>query len=126
VRLLVPASSRFLDRWSGDRRATLHTAQRRSVLSLAALTKAGLDAEVAVGDEDVVLAVEDELRTFPATDVILVTGSGEEEDGATEVAAELRARLQTDFLHIEPPAGQPAPSPASAAAHRSRESRHRG
>jgi hypothetical protein len=125
VRLLVPASSRFLDRWSGDRRATLDSAQRRSVLSLAALTKAGLDAEVAVGDEDVVLAVEDELRTFPATDVILVTGSGEE-DGATEVAAELRARLQTDFLHIEPPAGQPAPSPASAAAHRSRESRHRG
>ncbi len=103
VRLLVPTSRRFLDRWSGERRPTFEAAQRLCVLSLAALTKAGLTVDAVVGDEDVVLAVEDELRTFPATDVIFITDGGEDDDGM-QVAAELRVRLQTDFLHIEPPA----------------------
>lgn len=101
VRLLVPKSSRLVDRWSGERRPTLEAAQRCCVLSLAALTKAGLTARADIGDEDMVLAVEDELRVYPATDVILVT-AGEEEPEAARVAAELRARLQTDFLHLEP------------------------
>jgi hypothetical protein len=101
VLLLVPTSGRLLDRWSGERRGTLEAAQRRCVLSLAALSKAGLTARADIGDEDVVLAVEDELRTYPATDVILVT-AGEEPGEAARVAAELRARLQTDFLHLEP------------------------
>ncbi|MBS1879569.1 MAG: hypothetical protein JST31_08655 [Actinobacteria bacterium] len=101
VSLLVPRSTRLLDRWSGERRPTLEAAQRRCVLSLAALAKAGLAAQANVGDEDVVQAVEDRLRTYPATDVILVTAD-EERTEAAEVAAELRARLQTDFLHLEP------------------------
>lgn len=106
VRLLVPKSGRLIDRWSGERRPTLEAAQRRCVLSLAALAKAGLTtAEAGVGDDDVVQAVEDELRTFPATDVILVTESGEREEAA-RAAAELRARLQADFLHLEPAAAE--------------------
>ncbi|HVV89573.1 MAG TPA: hypothetical protein VHB53_03675 [Solirubrobacterales bacterium] len=105
VRLLVPTSGRLLDRWSGERRRTLEAAQRRCVLSLAALTKAGLTARADIGDEDVVLAVEDELRTYPATDVILVTG-GDERAEAARIAAELRARLQADFLHLEPIGGR--------------------
>lgn len=119
VRLLVPTSRRLLDRWSGERRPTLEAAQRRCVLSLAALAKAGLTtAEAAVGDEDVVQAVEDELRTFPATDVILVTGRGEREE-ASRVAAELRARLQTDFLHLEPAAaGSLAGDPRTSSGYR--------
>jgi hypothetical protein len=111
VRLLVPTSRRLLDRWSGERRPTFEAAQQRCVLSLAALAMAGLTtAGAAVGDEDVVQAVEDELRTFPATDVILITAD-DERDEDIEVAAELRARLQTDFLHLEPaPAGVAAPT----------------
>jgi hypothetical protein len=106
VRLLVPTSGRFLDRWSGDRARTLEATQDRCVLSLAALAKAGLTARADIGDENLVLAVEDELRDYPATDVILVTG---DDDGgeAAQVAAELRARLRTDFLHLER-AGAPA------------------
>jgi hypothetical protein len=111
VRLLVPTSGRLLDRWSGERRRTLEAAQRRCVLSLAALSKAGLTARAEIGDEDVVLAVEDKLRTYPATDVILVT-VGDEGAEAARVAAELRARLQTDFLHLEPVARSvAAPTP---------------
>jgi hypothetical protein len=109
VKLLVPAPVRFLDRWSSDRRASWELAQRYCVHSLAALTKAGLAVKASVGDEDVVLAVEDELRTFPATDVILVTGADDE--AAEDLAAELRLRLRTDFLHLEsrqPAALEPA------------------
>jgi hypothetical protein len=116
VRLLVPTSGRLLDRWSGERRGTLEAAQRRCVLSLAALSKAGLTARADIGDEDVVLAVEDKLRTYPATDVILVTARDEGPEAA-RVAAELRSRLQTDFLHLEPVAGRAVASP--------RERRHR-
>lgn len=104
IRVLVPVPGRFLDRWSSDRRNGVALAQRHCLLSLASLAKAGLRAEARVGDEDVVLAVEDELRTFPATDVILVTPQGEPGDRAEEIAAELRARLQTDFLHLLAPA----------------------
>lgn len=98
VRLLVPLPCRFVDRWSCDRAAGRALAQRHCVLSLASLAKAGLTARAGIGDEDVLLAVEDELRTFPATDVILVAGGEEDEEERT--AAELRARLQTDFLHL--------------------------
>lgn len=100
LRVLVPRSERLLDRWSGDRRPGLETAQRSCVLSLAALAKAGLSAAAEIGDEDIVLAVEDELRTFPATDVILATAPDERVE-AERVARELRARLQADFLHLE-------------------------
>lgn len=117
VRLLVPKSASLLARWSGERRPTLEAAQRRCVLSLAALAKAGLTAQADVGDEDVVQAVEDRLRTFPATDVILVTQEGERTEAA-EVAAELRARLQADFLHLEPAGRGIAAAPPRERGHR--------
>jgi len=117
VRLLVPRSGRLLDRWSGERRGTVEAAQRRCVLSLAALSKAGLAARAEIGDEDVVLAVEDQLRTYPATDVILVT-TGEEGAEAERVADELRERLQADFLHLEPVRGSAAAPAAERRGHR--------
>jgi hypothetical protein len=110
VRLLVPRTRGRLDRWSGERRPAFEAAQRRCVLSLAALGKAGLAARADVGDEDVVLAIEDELRTYPATDVILVS-AGDERDEAARVADELRERLQADFLHLEPAVGSAAALP---------------
>lgn len=100
VRVLVPISTRLLDRWSGERRPSRVSAERCCVLSLASLTQAGQVAKATIGDEDVILAVEDELRVFPATDVILVTHAADFPDG-DEIAAELRARLQTDFLQLE-------------------------
>lgn len=101
IRVLIPARRRRLDRWSGERRPARSLAQRECVISLASLGKAGLAATASVGEDDVVLAIEDELRTFPATDVVLVTS---EAGGETDevVAAELRSRLQADFLHLFP------------------------
>lgn len=123
IRVLVPARGRFMDRWSGERRPRIAQAQRYCVHSVASFATAGLEAEARVGDEDVVLAVEDELRDFPATDVLLVTHPGESQCQAEEIATELRARLQADFLHLhaaeevsaqEDPRGGPPPIDQSA------------
>jgi len=97
VRVLVPARIGFLDRWASDVEGARHRAQQRLVVTVAALAKAGVAAEARVGDEDVVQAVEDQLQSYPATEVVLV--SGREED-AGEAAVELRARLQAEFHHV--------------------------
>lgn len=98
VRVLAPASIGFLDRWASDVEAARRRAQERLVASVAALAAAGVDAEARVGDEDVVQAVEDQLESYPADEVILVSGR----DGdADEAAAELRARLRPRFRHLQ-------------------------
>jgi hypothetical protein len=76
VRLLVPCRARFLDRWASDLDRSRHRAQRDLVLSAAALAAAGVEASARAGDEDVVQMVEDELRTFPATEVLYVGAEG--------------------------------------------------
>jgi len=98
VRVLVPARIGFMDRWASDVEGARHRAQQRLVVTLAALAKAGVAAEARVGDEDVVQAVEDQLRSYPATEVVLVSGEAED---AGEAAAELRSRLRADFHHVQ-------------------------
>src|SRR4029079_11853071 len=97
VLVLVPARIGFLDRWASDVEGARHRAQQHLVATVAALAKAGIAAEARVGDEDIVQATEDQLQSYPATDVVLV--SGEVEDG-DEAAAELSSRLQADFHHV--------------------------
>ena len=98
VRVLVPARIGFLDRWASDVEDARHSAQQRLVMTVAALAKAGVAAEARVGDEDIVQAVEDQLQSYPATEVVLVSGEGDE---AEEAAAELRSRLRVEFHHVE-------------------------
>jgi hypothetical protein len=97
VRVLVPARIGFLDRWASDVEGARHRAQQRLVVTVAALAKAGVAAEARVGDEDVVQAVEDQLQSYPATEVVLVSGRAED---ASDAAVELRARLQAEFRHV--------------------------
>jgi hypothetical protein len=98
VRVLVPARIGFLDRWTSDVEDARHRAQLRLVVTVAALAKAGVAAEARVGDEDIVQAVEDQLQSYPATEVVLVSGGG---DDTGEAAAELRSRLRPEFHHVE-------------------------
>lgn len=98
VRVLVPARIGFLDRWASDVEGARHRAQQRLVLTVAALAKTGVAAEARVGDEDVVQAVEDELQTYPATEVVLVSGTGE---AAGDAAVALRSRLRARFHHVQ-------------------------
>lgn len=96
VRVLVPARIGFLDRWASDVEGARRRAQERLVAVVAALAKAGVVAEARVGDEDVVQAVEDQLQSYPATEVLLVDEAGDEVGDATE----LSSRLEADFRHL--------------------------
>lgn len=100
VLVLAPAHIHFLDRWASDVDGARRDAQRRLVISVAALAAAGVDAEARVGDEDVVQAVEDQLGSFPATEVILVSAEGRGDKAATAAAEELRSRLRADFRWV--------------------------
>lgn len=100
VIVLAPAQIGFLDRWASDVEGARRDAQRRLVISVAALAAAGVEAEARVGDEDVVQAVEDLLGDFPATEVILVSAAGSESRAATAAAEELRSRLRADFRWV--------------------------
>lgn len=100
VLVLAPAQIGFLDRWASDVEGARRDAQRRLVISVAALAAAGIEAEARVGDEDVVQAVEDQLGDYPATEVILVSADGAENKAATAAADELRSRLRADFRWV--------------------------
>lgn len=99
VMVLAPAHIGFLDRWASDVEAARREAQQRLVLSVAALAAAGVEAEARVGDEDIVQAVEDQLGSFPAGQVVLVS-AGEEDEVAAQAARELRERLRPAFHHV--------------------------
>lgn len=97
VLVLSPVRTRFLDRWASDVEGARRSAQEDLVATVAALAKAGIAAEARVGDEDVVQAVEDQLGSFAASEVVLVSGGGEDAEAG---AAELEERLRPAFRHV--------------------------
>jgi len=114
VRVIAPCRNRFLDRWTSDVGPGQEQAQHTLVLSAASLAKAGIAASARVGDEDLVQMAEDELRTFPATDVILVTGSAKEDTLGNAAAQDLATRIEAPFHHF--PVGPSDPLDALAVA----------
>jgi hypothetical protein len=105
VRILAPARIGFLDRWASDLEPARREAQKTLVISVASLAKVGVVAEARVGDEDIVQAVEDQVGSYGATEVILVTATDADDPAAAAAVTELAARLRTDFRRlIEPPA----------------------
>jgi hypothetical protein len=93
VVVLAPAQTSLLDRWASDVRRSRAEAQRKLVLSVASLGKANVAATATVGDEGIVQAVEDRLRDFPANEVVLVTGTPEDDVNGDRAAKELAERL---------------------------------
>jgi hypothetical protein len=100
VMVLAPARVGFFDRWASDLEPARRAAQETLVISVASLAKVGVVAEARVGDEDIVQAVEDQVGSFHATEVVLVTASDAEDPAAAEAATELAERLRTDFRHL--------------------------
>lgn len=94
VLVLAPARTSFLDRWASDLEGARHDAQRNLVVTVASLAKAGVEAEARVGDEDLVQAVEDQIGSYPATEVVLVTAAAEDDPAGEEAARELGERLR--------------------------------
>jgi len=89
VLVLAPATNQPLAEWLSDVGEARFDAQRRLALSVGTLAAAGLEAVGRVGDPDPVQAVEDELRSYPARELVLVTGA----DAPEEALAELTRRL---------------------------------
>jgi len=100
VLLLAPARTSLLDRWASDLTAARAEAQRKLVISVASLAGARLEATGAVGDQDLVQAVEDELRRFAADEVILVTGPPERDVAGERAGAELAKRLRQPLVRV--------------------------
>jgi hypothetical protein len=99
VLVIAPNRPRFVERWASDTDRGERQAQRCLVLTLAVLAKAGIPATARVGDEDLVQAVDDQLRSYPATKVVLVDHPHPGTSEAT-AARQLRSRLQVPFLHL--------------------------
>jgi hypothetical protein len=108
VLVLAPAVQGTLDRWASDVRKARGRAGDVLAVSLGSLTAAGLDVRGSVGDADAVQAIEDELRTFPAQEVVLVHGP---ELGPRE-SSEVRRRLDRPVREV----GGPYSSAASNSA----------
>ncbi|HVX33765.1 MAG TPA: hypothetical protein VHA80_11555 [Solirubrobacterales bacterium] len=100
VMILAPIRIGFLDRWASDLEPALQAAQKALVISVASLAKVGVVAEARVGDEDIIQAVEDQVGSFPATEVLLVTGTDEDDPAAAAAASELAGRLRTEFRRL--------------------------
>ena len=100
VMILAPVRVSFVDRWMSNLEPARRAAQETLVLSVASLAKAGVVAEGRVGDEDIIQAVEDQVGSFRATDVVLVTATEDEDPSAADAAAELAKRLRTGFHHL--------------------------
>jgi hypothetical protein len=100
VLVLAPARARFLDRWASDVEGARREAQKRLVITVASLARAGIAAEARVGDEDLVQAVEDQLQSFEASAVVLVTGSAERDPAGEAAAVELEQRLRVEFRRL--------------------------
>ncbi len=100
VMILAPARVSFFDRWASNLEPARREAQKTLVISVASLAKVGVVAEARVGDEDIVQAVEDQVGSFRATEVVLVTATDDEDPAAAGAAAELAQRLRTGFRHL--------------------------
>jgi hypothetical protein len=100
VLVLSPARIGFLDRWASDVEGARREAQQRLVITVALLAKAGVVAEARVGDEDLVQAVEDQLQSFAATEVILIAAAVGEDPEADAAASELEQRLRARFRRL--------------------------
>lgn len=95
--VLAPAHSSRVDRWADDIEDARFESQRVLTVSLATMAAAGIRAEGRVGDGDMVLATEDALRVYAATEVVVVAREGQFE----KEIAKLERRLPVPLRRVE-------------------------
>jgi hypothetical protein len=78
VRVVVPVPSHRLDRWLSAEDDARREAEGSLARSAGALVAAGLPVSGSVGDHDPAQALEDELRDFPADEVVLLIANGKD------------------------------------------------
>lgn len=103
--LLAPERIKVLDRWAGDLEQARFESQRVLAVSVATLAAAGVEAEGTVGDGDPLQATEDALRTYAATEVVVVAEPGDHE----KAIAALERRLPVPLRRLSVAADQGDP-----------------
>ncbi len=98
ILVVAPAKSSLLQRWTDDLEHPRFESQRVLTVSLASLAAAEVRAEGRVGDGDPLQAAEDALRTFAATEVVVVAAEG----GPEGAIAELERRLDRPLRRVAP------------------------
>jgi hypothetical protein len=111
VRVLAPARAAAISEWLSDVEPGRDRAQVLLVHSVAALAATGVEAEAKVGDPDIFQAVEDELRSFPADELIAVAAPEEDDHGAAKALGQLQPRLPIPFARASTRAAAPVASP---------------
>lgn len=96
VRLLVPVPSHRLDRWMSAEDDARREAEALLARSAGALVAAGLPVSGSVGDHDPAQALEDELRDFPADEVVLLIANGK------DPLAKIETRLSLPLRRVSP------------------------
>jgi hypothetical protein len=94
VRLVIPVPSHRLERWLSAEDEARAEGQRRLAHSAGALVAAGLPVSGSLGDPDPAQALEDELREYPADEIILLA------KGDEDPLAEIRGRLGLPLTRI--------------------------
>lgn len=95
--VLAPVRVARLDRWTGDLEHARFESQRVLTVTLATLATAGIEAEGRVGDGNVVVAAEDTLRSYAASEIVVVAAEGESEN---EIAV-LERRVQGPVRRVK-------------------------
>jgi hypothetical protein len=98
--VIAPARGTLLDRWADDLERARFESQRILAVSLATLAAAGIEAEGRVGDGDPLRAAEDVLRSYAATEVVIVAEEGQSERQLNE----LERRLDRPLRRVVPTA----------------------
>ena len=96
VRLVVPVPSHRLDRWMSAEDDARRDAEGLLARSAGALVAAGLPVSGSVGDHDPAQALEDELRDFPADEVVLLIANGK------DPLAKIETRLSLPLRRVSP------------------------
>ena len=87
VRVVIPVPSHRLDRWLSAEDQARHEAEARLARSAGTLVAAGLPVSGSIGDHDPAQALEDELRGYPADEVVLLA------DGDRDPLGKIGSRL---------------------------------
>ena len=107
VLLIAPCRSSFFERWTSDLEAGRERARGDLLRSASALADLGISTSTRIGDENKLQMIEDTLRGFAATELVLI----DSEDG-TRTAEALQSRLAIPLHEVRPPGDRDEARPA--------------
>jgi GABA permease len=101
VLVVAPALNSRLQHWVSDHDGARNAAEERLERCLARLRDCGIEAHGWVGDADPLLAIEDALRFFPASEVVISTHPEERSNWlARNVVDRARNAFPLTVVHV--------------------------